>query len=96
MIPVDAKDLGREPLPVRRDGCERRWETLSEAEQLPGSAAQTDRNVDASAAILMSDGFQEYSHGGLAPIGEERQFDRHHLDVAEQVADDAGTLPNVS
>src|SRR5882672_2467862 len=87
MIPVDAKIW--EERDVRRDGVSVE-ETLSE---LSGSGARKQiAIVDASRRNPYERRFREYSHG-LAPIGE----DGNSIVITstpEQVAEDAGTLPN--
>ena len=76
MIPVDAKIW--EERDVRRDSVSLE-ETLSELSN--SGARKLIAIVDASRRNPYERRFREYSHG-LAPIGEDGNFDRHHLDVA--------------
>ena len=88
MIPVDAKIW--EERDVRRYGVSVE-EVLSEL----GSSGARKRIaiVDASRRNPYERRFREYSHG-LAPIGEDGNSIVIASTSPEQVAEDAGTLPN--
>src|SRR5882724_3600113 len=88
MIPVDAKIW--EERDVRHDGVSVE-ETLSELSS--SGARKRIAIVDASHRNPYERRFREYSHG-LAPIGEDRNSIVIASTSPEQVADDAGTLPN--
>jgi len=88
MIPVDAKIW--EERDVRRDGVSVE-ETLSELSS--SGARKRIAIVDASRRNPYERRFREYSHG-LAPIGEDRNSIVITSTSPEQVAEDAGTLPN--
>ena len=88
MIPVDAKIW--EERDVRRDGVSVE-ETLSELSR--SGASKRIAIVDASRRNPYERRFREYSHG-LAPIGEHGNSIVIASTSPEQVAEDAGTLPN--
>jgi hypothetical protein len=88
LIPVDAKIWGERD--VRRDGVSVE-ETLSELSA--SGARKRIAIVDASRRNPYERRFREYSHG-LAPIGEDRNSIVIASTSPEQVAEDAGTLPN--
>jgi hypothetical protein len=88
MIPVDAKIW--EERDVRRDGVSVE-ETLSELSS--SGARKRIAIVDASRRNPYERRFREYSHG-LAPIGEDGNSIVIAPTSPEQVAEDAGTLPN--
>jgi hypothetical protein len=87
MIPVDAKIW--EERDVRRDSVSLQ-ETLSELSN--SGARKPIAIVDASRRNPYERRFREYSHG-LAPIGEDGNSIITSTSP-EQVAEDAGTLPN--
>jgi len=88
MIPVDAKIW--EERDVRRYGVSVE-ETLSELSS--SGARKRIAIVDASRRNPYERRFREYSHG-LAPIGEDGNSIVIASTSPEQVAEDAGTLPN--
>jgi hypothetical protein len=88
MIPVDAKIW--EERDVRRDGVSVE-EVLSELSS--SGARKRIAIVDASRRNPYERRFREYSHG-LAPIGEDGNSIVIASTSPEQVAEDAGTLPN--
>lgn len=88
MIPVDAKIW--EERDVRRDGVSIE-ETLSELGSF--GARKRIAIVDASRRNPYERRFREYSHG-LAPIAEHGNSIVIASTSPEQVAEDAGTLPN--
>jgi hypothetical protein len=88
VIPVDAKIW--EERDVRRDGVSVE-ETLSELSS--SGARKRIAIVDASRRNPYERRFREYSHG-LAPIGEDGNSIVIAPTSPEQVAEDAGTLPN--
>jgi hypothetical protein len=88
MIPVDAKIW--EERDVRRDGVSVE-ETLSELSNF--GAHKQIAIVDASRRNPYERRFREYSHG-LAPIAEDGNSIVITSTPPEQVAEDAGTLPN--
>src|SRR5882757_8390441 len=88
MIPVDARIW--EERDVRRDGVSVE-ETLSELTS--SGARKRIAIVDASRRNPYERRFREYSHG-LAPIGEDGDSIVIASTSPEQVAEDAGTLPN--
>ena len=88
MIPVDAKIW--EERDVRRDGVNVE-ETLSELSS--SGARKPIAIVDASRRNPYERRFRVYSHG-LAPIGESGNSIVIASTSPEQVAEDAGTLPN--
>jgi len=88
MIPVDAKIWAERD--VRRDGVSVE-ETLSELSS--SGARKRIAMVDASRRNPYERRFREYSHG-LAPIAEDGNSIVIASTPPEQVAEDAGTLPN--
>jgi hypothetical protein len=88
MMPVDAKIW--EEADVRRDGVSVE-ETLSELST--SGARKPIAIVDASRRNPYERRFREYSHG-LAPIGEDGNSIVITSTSPEQVAEDAGMLPN--
>ena len=88
MVPVDAKIW--EERDVRRDGVSVE-ETLSELSNF--GARERIAIVDASRRNPYERRFREYSHG-LAPIGEDGNSIVITSTSPEQVAEEAGTLPN--
>ena len=88
LIPVDAKIW--EERDVRRDGVSVE-ETLSELST--SGARKRIAIVDASRRNPYERRFREYSHG-LAPIAEDGNSIVITSTSPEQIAEDAGTLPN--